>query len=82
MLLAHGAAPSGDVTLHVDARRPEVGWHGLAHYRFGRPEPLPAPMPRAQNTLRINGLDLGAPVPVLERPAAVIPGSLPSTQTR
>lgn len=82
LVIAHGPAPAGDLTVHVDARRPEVGWHGLAHYRFGRPEPLPAPMPRARETLRINGLDLGAPVPVLERPSPVFPAGPAPTTTR
>lgn len=60
--IAIGEVPAEDVWLVTDVRGEGIGFHGRVAYRFGRPEPLPARPPLAQESVRVGGRDFGRPV--------------------
>jgi len=64
--LTYAAPPQQDLLVAVDGASEQMGVHGRAWFRFGRPEPVaPNALPTGPNMI-INGRNFGAAVPATQ----------------
>lgn len=54
--------PKDDLVFSADSRTSSSGFHAVATYRFGRPEPLQPDPPKTGPSSNLNGVDLGPSV--------------------